>query len=183
MYTALFSIQIQSRVKKKIIRNQSGLIKWNYGIIGNYRHFLFSNLYPKRKFLSFPRLKATRRAKRRNKITFIFKAAPLSVEWKAMREGGRERGEKPFRPGFLVQQRIRCMSLIVRCVAKLLADVRIIGPATEFLVVEGTLINVYMIYIYIYAMRNSSGHGRIDNWEQWYRGTKFLINTSQSFSI
>lgn len=100
-----------------------------------------------------------------------------------MREGGRERGEKPFRPGFLVQQRIRCMSLIVRCVAKLLADVRIIGPATEFLVVEGTLINVYMIYIYIYAMRNSSGHGRIDNWEQWYRGTKFLINTSQSFSI
>lgn len=42
---------------------------------------------------------------------------------------------------------------------------------------------IYDIYIYIYAMRNSSGHGRIDNWEQWYRGTKFLINTSQSFSI
>lgn len=149
MYTALFSIQIQSRVKKKIIRNQSGLIKWNYGIIGNYRHFLFSNLYPKRKFLSLG-FKATRRAKRRNKITFIFKAAPLSVEWKAMREGGGNGEEKPFRPGFLVQQRIRCMSLIVRCVAKLLADVRIIGPATEFLVVEGTLINVYMIYIYIH---------------------------------
>lgn len=98
-------------------------------------------------------------------------------------EKGERTGEKPFQPEFLVQQRIRCMSLIVRCVAKLLADVRIIGPATEFLVVEGTLINVYIIYIYILAMRNSNGHGRIDNWEQWYRGTKFLINTALSFSI
>lgn len=89
----------------------------------------------------------SRTKKRRNKITFIFKTTSLSVEWKAMRRG--RGGEKPFQPEFLVHQRIQCMSLIVRCVAKLLAGVRIIGPATEFLVVEGTLINVYSICIYI----------------------------------
>lgn len=103
-------------------------------------------IFFERKFLSLDQAK-----KRRNKITFIFKATSLSVEWKAMRR----EGEKPFQPEFLVHQRIQCMSLIVRCVAKLLAGVRIIGPATEFLVVEGTLINVYsiciyIIYIYIY---------------------------------
>lgn len=110
-----------------------------------------SNLYPNENSFPSANLKL-RETKRRNKITFIFKAASLSVEWKTMRKGKRT-GEKPFQPEFLAQQRIRCMSLIVRCVAKLLADVRIIGPATEFLVVEGTLINVYIecIYIYIYT--------------------------------
>lgn len=61
---------------------------------------LLFELISKRKFFSLGKLKATRRTNRRNKITFIFKPASLSVEWKAMRRG-RERGKNLSNPSFL----------------------------------------------------------------------------------